>query len=223
MAGVALIVIAKAPVPGRVKTRLCPPLGFEQAAALAEAALFDTLAVASRVRRSGGGRRVLAFDGPGGDRFAPAGGEVVAQRGLGLAERLDAAFADVGGPALLVGMDTPQLTAELLLDGIAALSRPGVDAVLGPARDGGYWSIGLARAVAGVFDGVPMSRRSTCAAQRRRLAELGLSVHEQPVLRDVDTFADAVAVARCAPRSRFALALGGVLDAEPRRAVGARA
>ncbi len=163
----ALLVIAKAPLPGRAKTRLCPPCTGEQAAALAGAALLDTLATVARTPAS---RRVLVFDDCGdpeaSERWLPAGFELIAQRGAGLAERLAAAFEDAGQPSLLVGMDTPQLTVELLLDGIRALSRPGVDAVLGPALDGGYWSVGLREPRPDVFAGVPMSVERTCAAQR---------------------------------------------------------
>lgn len=199
-----VMVIAKEPLPGRVKTRLCPPCRPEQAAALAAAALRDTLeAVATAPAR----RRVLVFDGDG-ERWRPAGFELFSQRGAGLGERLAAAFADAGEPALLVGMDTPQLTAGLLAEGLRALEDPGVDAVLGPAFDGGYWGIGLRTAFEGVFTGVPMSRPDTCAVQRQRLRDLGLRWREQPHLRDVDTMADARLVAGQAPASRFAAVLG---------------
>jgi hypothetical protein len=204
MPDAALLVIAKEPLPGRAKTRLCPPCTPEQGARLARAALLDTLEV---VARTPARRRVLVFDGDG-ERWRPPGFELIAQRGERLAERLAAAFEDCGGPALLVGMDTPQLTRSLLLDGLDALARPEIDAVLGPACDGGYWSIGLKRARREVFAGIEMSRIDTCAAQRARIAALGLALHRQPSLRDVDTIADAYAVARMAPRSRFAAAVG---------------
>jgi uncharacterized protein len=206
----ALLVIAKAPLPGRAKTRLCPPCSHEQAAALAEAALLDTLEVVSSTPAD---RRVLVFDGDGegdGNRWRVPGFELIEQRGDGLAERLAAAFEDVRQPALLVGMDTPQLTAELLMDGIEALASPGVDAVLGPALDGGYWSVGLRRPAREVFDGVPMSLATTCAAQRKRIRELGLRLYEQAPLRDVDTIEDARAVAEQAPASRFAAAVAAI-------------
>jgi rSAM/selenodomain-associated transferase 1 len=201
--GIALMVIAKEPLPGRAKTRLTPPCTPHEAAALAEAALLDTLEV---VGRTPARRRVLVFDGDA-ERFADSGFEVIPQRGAGLGERLAAAFEDVAEPALLVGMDTPQLTSELLLDGIAALAQPGVDAVLGPTLDGGYWSIGLARLAIGAFDGVPMSSSSTWRKQLAQLQGLGLHVHDQPPLRDVDTIDDARVVARQAPGSRFARAI----------------
>lgn len=206
METVALLVIAKEPLPGRAKTRLTPPCTPAEAAGLARAAILDTIDVVSRTPAA---RRVLVFDGDQHD-WHPNGFELVTQRGDGLGERLAAAFADVGPPALLVGMDTPQLTPALLVAGVRALARPGVDAVLGPTPDGGYWSVGFNRAVPGAFDGVPMSSRSTWARQRRRLDELGLRVQEQPLLRDVDTIEDARAVASAAPDTRFARAFAAL-------------
>lgn len=200
----ALLVIAKDPRPGRVKTRLCPPCQPEQAAALAAAALHDTLDVVTRIPAV---RRVLILDGDP-QRWQRPGLEILPQRGAGLDERLAHAFADIEGPALLVGMDTPQLSCDLLNDGLRALAR--FDAVLGPARDGGYWSVGLRERPTSPFQGVPMSRSDTLGHQRRRFAELGLSVYEQPTLEDVDTIDDARAVAAAAPRSRFARALAAI-------------
>ncbi len=201
MSARTLLVIAKAPVPGHVKTRLTPPCTPEQAATLAEAALADTLAA---VRGADADRRMLVLDGT---MAAPAGFEVVGQRGACLGERLAAAFCDSGGTGLVVAMDTPQLTPGLLTAALDAFAAPGVDAVIGPTPDGGYWGIGFSRPVAGAFAGVPMSTAGTCAAQRARLAELGLGVAELPLLRDVDAIGDARAVAAQAPRTRFAAAL----------------
>jgi rSAM/selenodomain-associated transferase 1 len=204
----ALIVVAKEPVAGRVKTRLCPPCTPEQAARLARAALEDTLAACDRA--AGGGRRVLLLSGRPGAWLQP-GWEVIPQRGEGLAERLAAAFADVGGPAFLVGMDTPQLTPDVLAEGLAALDR--ADAAFGPATDGGYWAIGLREPDPAVFAGVPMSRVFTGAIQRARLAALGLRTIDLPPLRDVDDIAAARAVALEAPGTRFA---GVLAEIEPR-------
>jgi uncharacterized protein len=195
-----LLVIAKAPEPGSVKTRLCPPCTPAEAAELAAAALADTLAAAARSQRAT--RRILVLDGEG---WSPPGFEVVPQRGAGLAQRLAAAFDDADGPAFLVGMDTPQVTPALLDAGLAALER--AHAVLGPAPDGGYWAIGLRRPDPAVFDAVPMSAPDTGAVQRGRLAALGLHTALLPPLRDVDTIADAGLVAAEAPASRFARAL----------------
>ncbi|CAM5324440.1 hypothetical protein SHIRM173S_04958 [Streptomyces hirsutus] len=191
-----LLVIAKEPRPGRVKTRLTPPFTPEEAAWLAEAALADTLDV---VVRTPARRRVLVLDGAPGP-WLPTGIEVVPQCAGGLDERLAAAFARCDGPALLIGMDTPQVTPELLTVDFADC-----DAYFGPAEDGGFWALGLAAPDPGLLRGVPMSAPDTGAVQRRRLAHL--RVRELPRLRDVDTAYDAEAVAGAAPGGRFAARL----------------
>jgi len=201
----ALLVIAKAPVPGRVKTRLTPPCTPEQAARIAAAAIADTLAAVAAVEREA--RRIVVLDGEPGP-WIPDGFDVIAQRGDGLAERLAAAFADAGGPAFLVGMDTPQVTPELLAAGLDAV-RDG-DAAFGAALDGGYWGIGLREPDARVFEDVPMSEDNTGAVQRARLAILGLQTAVLPPLRDIDTIEDARAVAREAPDGRLAAALAEI-------------
>jgi rSAM/selenodomain-associated transferase 1 len=198
-----LAVIAKAPVAGRVKTRLCPPCTPGEAAALAEAALRDTLAALAATAAA---RRAIVLDGAPGDWAA--GFDVLAQRGGGLDERLAHAFADLGGPALVVGMDTPQVTPALLGAALGALEDH--DAVLGPARDGGYWCIGLRDPDPRALRGVPMSVAHTLAAQRRRLRALGLRTAEVAALDDVDTHADAAAVAAAAPGTRFAAAFAAL-------------
>jgi rSAM/selenodomain-associated transferase 1 len=203
-----VVVMAKEPRPGRCKTRLCPPATPAQAAALAEAALADTLAA---VAGTPGVRRVLMLDGRPG-RWLPPGFTVLPQRGGGLDERLAAALADValpagGDPTLVIGMDTPQVTPVALSAALARLAAPGVDAVLGPATDGGWWALGLRRPDPATTLGVPMSTPGTGAAQRRRLIAMGLRVADLVELRDVDVIDDAVAVAREAPGGRFARTL----------------
>jgi glycosyltransferase A (GT-A) superfamily protein (DUF2064 family) len=167
--------------------------------------LEDTLAAVTSVA---GVRPVLVLDGDPSewaDRIA-----IVPQRGRGLDERLASAFADLGGPAVLVGMDTPQLTPPQLSAAVAQLQAPGTGAVLGPARDGGYWLIGLPGPDDAVFLGVPMSTAATGAAQLARLRGQGRRVELAPVLRDVDRWADAVAVAASAPTTRFARAVAAL-------------
>jgi uncharacterized protein len=200
VSSVTLLVIAKEPLPGRAKTRLTPPCTPTQAAALAHASLQDTLDV---VACTPAARRVLVFDGDG-RTWRRGGFDLVSQRGHGLGERLAAAFADADPPALLVGMDTPQLTPALLVGASRALESPEVDAVLAPTLDGGYWSVGFKRHAPGAFERVTMSSHRTWREQRDRLGELGLRIHEPPVLRDVDTIHDARAVAGIAPETRFA-------------------
>jgi hypothetical protein len=192
---ITLLVIAKQPVPGRVKTRLVPPCSYEQAAALAEAALADTLDTAALVPAR---RRVLVLDGQPGP-WLPPGFDIVPQCGGALDERLAHAFAAVSGPALLIGMDTPQVTPALL-----TLDWQAADAVFGPAADGGFWALGLRDPDPDLLRGVPMSTAGTGRIQRARLVAAGLRVADLPQLRDVDTAADAVAVARQAPQGRFA-------------------
>ncbi|MCA1657257.1 MAG: DUF2064 domain-containing protein, partial [Actinobacteria bacterium] len=142
----------------------------------------------------------------------PAGLGVVAQRGDGLDERLAAAFADAGAPGIAIAADTPQVTPALLGLALATLAEPGVDAVLGPTDDSGYWALGLRRADARAVVGVPMSSPLTLAAQRDRLEGLGLRVVDLPRLRDVDDIADARAVANDIPSSRFAITLATIED-----------
>ncbi|MGN9757778.1 TIGR04282 family arsenosugar biosynthesis glycosyltransferase [Streptomyces sp. SD31] len=200
-----LLVIAKEPRPGRVKTRLTPPFTPEEAAVLAEAALADTL---DAVARTPARRRVLVLDGAPGP-WLPPGFEVVRQCAGGLDERLAAAFAGCDGPTLLIGMDTPQVTPELL-----TVDWADCEAYFGPAEDGGFWALGLAAPDPARLRGVPMSTPRTGAVQRARLADL--RVRDLPCIRDVDTAYDADLVAEAAPGSRFATTLARLAPAADR-------
>ena len=201
-----IVVIAKECRPGRVKTRLSPPFSFEQAAEVAAASLRDTL---SLVRQLPARRRVLAFAGT--PPSAAAGFDVVAQPAGGLDHRLAAAFAECAGPTLLIGMDTPQLTYELLAPALDS-SWGVTDAWFGPAMDGGFWALGLAAPDPQLVVGVPMSRPDTGERQLARLSQAGLRVGMLPALRDVDVIADAAAVAQAAPTTEFARVVGEVMD-----------
>jgi len=201
------LVMAKEPVPGRVKTRLCPPLSPVEAAAVAEAALADTL---EAVAGCGAARLVLALDGAPGP-WLPPGFEVVAQRGDGLAERLAAAWAEAGGPGVQVGMDTPQLQAGDLDAALAALDDH--DAALGLAEDGGWWAVALRRSDPACFAGVPMSTAATGQAQNRRLLDLGLSVAPLRTLRDLDHVDDLAAIAAEHPTLRVSALAAPLLAA----------
>lgn len=195
-----ILVLAKTPCPGQSKTRLAPEFGLEGAAELAAAALADTLDV---VAATPAARGVLVL---AGDRLPPLppGIEVVPQVVGSHAERIAVALAHAPGPALLIGMDTPQVTADLLA---IDLADPWPQAWIGLAEDGGWWALGLrapARYAHRVLAGVPMSTPETGAIQRNRLLAAGLAVADLPVLRDVDEPADARAVAAHAPDTRFA-------------------
>lgn len=201
-----LVLLAKEPVAGRVKTRLHSEFSPTESAALARACLKDTFDAMSGAPAV---HRVVALDGAGGP-WIPPGFDVVPQPSGDLGDRLAAAFRDTlarddHAPALLVGMDTPQLGAHL-----SAVDFDGADAVLGLTNDGGYWAIGLRTPDDRVFEGIPMSTDRTGAAQLRRLHELGLRVTLLALLRDVDEPADARAVALAAPATRFAATWRGL-------------
>jgi glycosyltransferase A (GT-A) superfamily protein (DUF2064 family) len=209
-ADTTLLVIAKEPVPGRVKTRLTPPFTPGQAAALAEAALAETLGTVAALPAA---RRVLVLSGRPGP-WLPAGAfEVVPQVAGGLDERIAAAFGLCSGPALLVGMDTPQLRPALLAPVLAPGGWQECGAWFGPAADGGFWALGLAAPDPSLVRGVPMSTSGTGAEQRRRLVAAGLTVRDLPVLRDVDTARDAAEVAALCGAGPFAAAHTAVLAA----------
>jgi glycosyltransferase A (GT-A) superfamily protein (DUF2064 family) len=196
-----VLVLAKEPVPGRVKTRMCPPLSAAEAAEVATAALADTL---DAVAACSADRRIVALDGHPGP-WLPTGFTVVPQRGATFNGRLAAAWRDAGGPGFQIGMDTPQLTAADLDDALARTAEPGTTATLGPAEDGGWWGLGLAHGWdVDVFDGVAMSRPSTGDDQIRSLHRHGHTVTLLPTRRDVDDAASAAAVAAVAPTTRFA-------------------
>ena len=214
-----MIVLAKSPVPGRVKTRLCPAVTPRQAADLAAAALADSVDAARRVRAA---TVVVALDGEPDAALVAAldGTSVIPQRGELLGDRIAAAHADVarlvpGACTVQIGMDTPQCDPAVLDDCLDAIGRPqGPDALLGLAADGGWWALALRDPRhADLIRGVPTSRDDTGPCTRAALEAAGLTVGALPVLTDVDTIVDAHAVARICPGSRFATALYAAVGA----------
>jgi uncharacterized protein len=215
-----LLVVARAPVTGQAKTRLSAAVGPRPAARLAAAALLDTL---DAVLATPDVLPVVAMTGlvSAAERRAELSRALsrcalLPQRGANLAERLANAHADVaalfpGSAVLQIGMDTPQATADLFAGSIEALHTDGVDAVLGPATDGGWWALGLrSPADARVLCAVPMSRSDTGVRTLLALREVGLRVDMLGELSDVDTMADAVRVAALAPATRFACEVGAL-------------
>ena len=217
-----VLVLAKAPVPGRAKTRLSPPATPEGAAGMAAAALLDTLDAAAATPRA---RVVVALEGSideavraGEIRAALAPHAVVPQRGDTLGERIAAAHDDVaaafpGAVSVQVGMDTPQVDAHLLDEALRTV-EDGADAALGLAVDGGWWALALrdprrAGIIADVPTSIDRTGRLTLDALR---AELGRdAVADLPELSDVDTADDAVLVGSLVPHGRFARAVGDLL------------
>lgn len=200
-----VVVLAKAPVAGRSKTRLLARWSPAETAALAEAALADTLETVARLDVE----RHLVLDGPPGP-WLPPGFTVTPQVAGDLGTRICAAMQPSARPTLLIGMDTPQVATVDLTQGLAALATH--DASLGLASDGGWWALGLRDPAshAVVVRGVPTSRADTGSLQLQALRDRGLSVAVLPTLRDVDLPEDAVAVARKIPASRFGRLVAGL-------------
>ncbi|TVY02621.1 DUF2064 domain-containing protein [Mycolicibacterium porcinum] len=211
MMPLAVLVVAKAPVPGLAKTRLAAVVGDQAAADIAAAALLDTLDAVSGTEAAA---RVVALTGDLDQ--ARHSGEirdrlddfiVVPQRGAGFARRLANAHTDAaavtGLPVLQIGMDTPQVTAGLLDECGQALADS--DAVLGMARDGGWWLLGVRdRRTAGCLADVQMSTSYTGAETLAALRGTGATVALVRELADFDTVDDIAEVRRaCAPGSRF--------------------
>jgi uncharacterized protein len=199
-----ITVIAKTPVAGRVKTRLCPPCSYEQASELAAAALADTFDAVDRAverwtsmltnpdDRDGAPpvRRVLLLDGEPADWF-PAHYDIVQQCDGDLGTRLAHGFATLG-PGIIVAMDSP-FVAGFAIDAIESIGV-GHDAI-GFTDDGGYWGIALATITGTEFDDVVMSTDHTGADQHARLIALGRVVDLLPPGRDIDTFDDVIDLA----------------------------
>jgi glycosyltransferase A (GT-A) superfamily protein (DUF2064 family) len=219
-----LLVVAKAPVPGFAKTRLCPPATWRQAAEIAAASLLDTL---DAVLATPGAIPVVAMTGEltgaarSGEIFrALQATTVFTQRGWDFASRLANAHADTTAlhtnlPVVQIGMDTPQVTAEILAAAAEPLLRGGREAVLGPAEDGGWWTLGLRDPRhAQVLREVPTSQDDTGELTLRALAANGLKIETLPIMSDVDTMADADRVAKLRPGHRFAAAVAAVRGKE---------
>jgi glycosyltransferase A (GT-A) superfamily protein (DUF2064 family) len=216
--------MAKAPVPGRAKTRLASAVGAAGAAELAAASLLDTLDAGARAFPPG--CRVLALDGDLADacradevRRALRGWLVVPQGGQTFGERLvdghRQAHRHASGPVVQVGMDTPQVGAVLLRD-LAEEAQGSGRPVLGPAVDGGWWVLVTTHArQAVVLAGVPMSRPDTGRLTAAALAAAGHPPTIAVTLRDVDLPEDAEVVAALAPGTRFATAWRELSDPRP--------
>lgn len=184
--------MAKAPVPGRVKTRLCPPLTEEQAASLAHGFLLDALA---RARTLAAAALYLAYSPPdAGAIFQEIAGEGITclpQEGDDLGQRMDRLsrrLLAAGHPAVaIIGTDTPTLPVSVLADALDRLAGGHADLVLGPSEDGGYYLIGMRRPLHGIFADIAWGGPTVLADTRERAAGLGLKVSLLQSWFDVDT------------------------------------
>ena len=211
--GCAIAVLAKAPRPGQVKTRLSPPLLPEEAAMMSAAFLRDitaNIAEAARVAHGDGaitgwvayapaGLEGL-FDGllEPGTELVLADGEIEASPdvqgfGLCLLHAVRALLAEGFGSVCLLNSDGPTLPTSLLAEAARRLAKPGDRAVFGPAEDGGYYLLGLKAAHARLFGDIDWSTERVADQTRARADEIGLELVELPPWYDVD---DAAALRR---------------------------
>jgi rSAM/selenodomain-associated transferase 1 len=211
MASTAVMIMAKAPYPGQVKTRLCPPLTPWQAAALCRAFLCDKIA---QVRSLTGARPAIAYTPAAGeDFFADVAPDftLLAQQGTDLGDRLINSlryFLNLGCPGVMaIDSDTPTLPTHCLQQAIALLAQPDVDVVLGPSDDGGYYLIGIRAMHRELFIDMPWSTSAVLPETVQRAEALGLRVARLPTWFDVDTPQDL---------ARLRTALSQTVGAEPR-------
>jgi rSAM/selenodomain-associated transferase 1 len=217
----AIGVMAKAPQAGRSKTRLCPPLSHEQAAALSAAFLRDiteNIAAAGRLAPIRGligyaplGAEAL-FDGhlADGTGLIPAIGhdampQTVQGFGRCLLHAIEGMFAAGHSAACVLNSDSPTLPTAILVRTAELLLAPGERVVLGPAEDGGYYLLGMQAVHARLFADIAWSTETVAAATRARARELGLELVELPVWYDVD---DHAALLRLLAETGGALPVG---------------
>ncbi len=210
-ARVAVEIMAKAPRPGEVKTRLCPPLSPEEAAGLYDCFLRDKVA---QVRTLAGAAGVIAFT-PEDSRslfetLAP-GFRLIPQRGADLGSRLlnslGALLREGYVGAVAIDSDTPTLPTEYLRQAVTLLSSPATDVVVGPSDDGGYYLIGLRQPWPALFEAIPWSTSEVLPETLRRAEAKGLRVACLPPWFDVDTAPDL---------ERLAASLADADDEPPR-------
>jgi uncharacterized protein len=190
--------MAKASAPGRTKTRLVPPLTFEEAASLNTAFLQDVadnvLLAAKGAASDAGIAGYAAFGPPGSESFfhqtlPPAIGLIEAwlpNFGDCLLRTIEEIFARGHRSAVVLNSDSPTLPTAFLVDTAEALARPGDRAVLGPSSDGGYYLLGLKTAHRRLFEDIAWSTERVAEQTLQRAAEIGLEVYRLPVWYDVD-------------------------------------
>lgn len=194
-----IVIFAKAPVPGKVKTRLCPPLTHRQAAELYRAFARDTIELARRVPDS---RSIVTYEPLGGPPLDWLG-EVPSfiQEGADLGARIEQAFTRAfsagASKALVIGTDTPHLSPQTITRAFKSLESH--DAVIGPASDGGYYLLGLTRLHAGLFKGIPWSTGQVFEKTVALMKESSLSVDQLETVTDIDNPKDLEILSRFRP------------------------
>lgn len=198
VAACGIAFMAKASTPGRAKTRLVPPLSFDEAAGLNTAFLCDVadnVLLAARHAEPHGGIAGYAAFGPTGteDFFRHILPRAIGLIGAWLPNFGDCLFHTIAqifarghAAAVVLNSDSPTLPTALLIETAAALTKPGDRAVLGPSTDGGYYLLGLKTAHRRMFDDIDWSTERVAAQTLERAREIGLDVHTLPVWYDVD-------------------------------------
>jgi hypothetical protein len=204
----ALVLFAKTPLPGRVKTRLTPPLSPEQAAEFHWACVCDTW---EKVERVASASRYLYSDGSWAQGGPPTSAAQRLQRGADLGDRMYNCFQELSDRGhqrvLIVGSDSPTLPPAYIEQGLAALAT--ADTVLGPSEDGGYYAIGCRRPHPAMFAGVPWSSSDALQRTEQNLHTLGHTIHRLPLWYDVDTPSD---LQRLAAEASLPLHVGRWID-----------
>ena len=219
--------MSKAPRPGKVKTRLSPPLTPVEAATLNICFLRDTAENIALVSAEGAAAGLVCYT-PVGDEEAfddllPESFALIPQRGDAFGERLFAAATDIlacgFGSVCLIDSDSPTVPTEALRGAVEALQRPGDRVVLGGSDDGGYYLIGLKQAHSAPFERIAWSTASVYAETMERSVEAGLEIVELPKWYDVDDAATlAVLEAELLEGERPAFASVNGFDARQTRA-----
>ncbi|MEG9438817.1 TIGR04282 family arsenosugar biosynthesis glycosyltransferase [Edaphobacter sp. HDX4] len=190
----ALAIMAKAPRPGKVKTRLSPPLTPEQAAAINTCFLRDTTENIANLAAKAECMGVISYTPLGEEHLfeglLPAGYRLVAQRGDGFGERLLTTAQDLlacgFSSVCLIDSDSPTVPREAFAMAVDALHRPGNRIVLGPSQDGGYYLIGMKQAHKEVFDNITWSTASVFDETVAAIREIGVELVTLPLWYDVD-------------------------------------
>ena len=190
--------MAKAPRPGKVKTRLSPPLTPEQAAALNVCFIRDTADNLRQVTQASDSHGVIAYTPVGDedafDNLLPPGFQLIAQRGEGFGERLlyvcEDLFACGFTSVCLIDSDSPTMPQSALRHAVALLERPGDRVVLGGADDGGYYLIGLKQPHRRLFEQIDWSTERVLGQTLERAKEIGLNAELLQMWYDVDDAAN---------------------------------
>ena len=189
-----LVIMAKEPFPGKVKTRLQPHLSSDESAALYTCFLQDRF---EEMRDLPGTDVAVAYTPAMAvetfTSFVPDSFRLFPQRGSTLTERLTAVTASAFGDryrfVVVMDSDSPDLPKERVLQSFTLLAE-GADVVFGPCRDGGYYLVGLREARGGIFEGIPWSTSRVLQESLARAASLGLTAALLEPWQDVDTFED---------------------------------